>query len=524
MSDPWSPPWSEWADQLDPGGMRYTPWQNWGSDETYAYGQPFRGGLEYDPLPRGESFTPWSATGYAQIDADIAKFTQDWESLLPTKVGQAPNPGQIGNPSEPTWERVNSWNTDVLNAVQQVYRDTGVYVPPNVVKAIMKIESNGYFNEGQGAQSPAGARGLMQVTQSTMGQYDYDRLLTDPQYGIYAGTKELALRFQDAQRQLGGAADWGNAAVGYFSGHYVPIGTDDGYNTDFNYLNMFEDNMGWLTANPVGAGGTPAQPNTNQLKAIWGNFDAPITQEFGPDTAFAQSPQGRSMYGYTTEYTIGGVYGGHIGIDVGISARTPLYSPVSGTVICGGTGNGNGQDSCAAFTSTVGTARQGRFQVMLDNGDMLILGHMYDVAAQPGTRINAGDYVGESGSQNGDHVHVEYRKSAPGQTNSGYLAVDPALALSGIFTGVYGQGPQPGSELPAGVVATPNDWNTFMVNAASGLPITGEAAPDAGGFHDWLQNAMGGIFAGEGEGEPPNAWIFGYEAPPVDPPTGPPIG
>jgi murein DD-endopeptidase MepM/ murein hydrolase activator NlpD len=522
MSDPWSPPWRDWADQLDPGGLRYTPWQDYASDETYAYGSPFRGGMEYDPLPRGDTFTPYSATGYAQIDADLANWSQNWELTLPGKVGAAPNPGQVGNPTTPEWARVNEWNQEVLNAVQLVQETTGVYVPPNVAKAIMMIESQGVMPN---SPNPSGAVGLMQVTGSTMGQYDLARANRDPAYSIWAGVNELALRYQDAQRVMGGAAGWDNAAVGYFSGHYTPTGADDYYGTtDQLYMDRFNQYMGILTQFPSCGPGTPARTGTQQLNAIWGGFAAPTTQEFGPNTAFAQTPQGRAMYGYTSEYTIGGVYGGHIGIDVGVSARTPLYTPVSGTVICGGTGHGMGQDACAAFGSTVGTARQGRFQVMLDNGDMLILGHMYDVAVQPGQRVNAGDYVGESGNQNGDHVHIEYRKSAPGQTNSGYLAVDPALALQGIFTGTYGQGPQPGTELPAGVVAAPSNWNQFMINAASGLPITGDLAPDAGGFHDWLQNAMGNIFADEGEGEPPNAWIFGYEAPPLDPVTGPPIG
>lgn len=520
MSDPWSqsgPSWSKWAGQIDPQGLRYTPWQDYSSDQ-FSYNIPFRGGEEYDPAPRGDTYAPYSSMTQAQIGAGIDAYNAEYvPSWMQEGQQSGANSGQVGNPATPEWAKVNGWNDAISAAIQKVYTDTGVYVPPNVVKAIMKIESQGDPNAGP-------AYGLLQVTSGAMGQYDLARARADPAYGIWAGVNDLALRYNDSPGK-----SWDQAIVGFFSGHYVPIGSKDEFNTDYNYLKMFQDNMKVL--NGTGVGGQQAAPNTKTFNSIWGGYDAPASQGFGyedcvgeyVDTCYAKTSGG--LYNYGAVYTTNGQPMGHPGVDAAVVAGTPLYAPVDGTVICGGTGFGNGQDQCLAYTADKGSRQSGRFQLMLANGDMLILGHMQDISVQPGQVLKAGDYVGKSGGQKGDHVHVEYRQYAPNAANyegySGYLQVDPRLALAGMFTGTFGTAPTDASGRPLGSPATTADFPSFMRGVAQGMPIAGEAAPGAGGFHDYLRKGMQGIFPGDIEENPPAGWLWGYEAPPT---STPPIG
>src|SRR5215213_8145403 len=98
--------------------------------------------------------------------------------------------GTGGSCSAPTtgldasWDDVNRWDSAVDTAAQQVLQETGVQVPRNVVKSVMKIESG-----GNPAAGPA--YGLLQVTAGAIGSYDLNRAASDPGYGIYAGVKEL---------------------------------------------------------------------------------------------------------------------------------------------------------------------------------------------------------------------------------------------------------------------------------------------------------------------------------------------
>lgn len=483
ISRPESIPWTDWVDSLDE--IAPSPsWQDWSQPlVSYGYGSSPSLGISYDPLRYGGEYDPQSSvfSSYRQIAYELDKLS----SFDPNQEygTYSYNQGAVGNPTDPDWSNVNAWNNDVLAAVQQVYQETGVYVPPNVVKSIIKIESNGQFNFGQGGQSPAGARGLMQVTTMTMGNYDYDRLLTDAAYGIYAGTYELALRYQDAKR-INSAYDWPNVAVGYFSGHYEPTGARDEYSSDYQYLDAFHRHMNALIGAPP-SGGVAAAPGTDLFAAIWQGFDVPITQEYGW-TEFARNAG--SYYNYGAEYTVDGQPMGHPGVDVGTAFKTPLYTPVNGTVVCGGTFFSNGEDGCSAYTSSPMGAHGGRFQIKLDNGDMLILGHMFDVVVEPGQYIQAGTLVGYSGYENGDHVHVEYRKYAPGVTSTGYLMVNPIDALGGTFSGTYGQA---GSAGPA-ATGTAN-WSDFMRAAAEGMPLAGPAQAAASGsaWHTFLLKQMG---------------------------------
>src|SRR5690606_41919042 len=53
------------------------------------------------------------------------------------------------------------------------------------------------------------------------------------------------------------------------------------------------------------------------------------------------------------------------------------------------------------------------------------------INVQVGQRVQPGQFVGQSGTYNGGHVHVEVRKYTPGATSSGYTAVDPRSYFEG---------------------------------------------------------------------------------------------
>ncbi len=96
-------------------------------------------------------------------------------------------------------------------------------------------------------------------------------------------------------------------------------------------------------------------------------------------------------------------------------AGTALYSPVAGTVkIAGGvpfyTFYGNG------------TFGVGELLIETDNGDEVVLGHLGRIAVVPGQRVRVGEFVGLSGGDNGDHLHLEARSY---DARTGLRIVDP---------------------------------------------------------------------------------------------------
>jgi murein DD-endopeptidase MepM/ murein hydrolase activator NlpD len=148
------------------------------------------------------------------------------------------------------------------------------------------------------------------------------------------------------------------------------------------------------------------------LSAIWNNEDFPISQEFG-HTGF--SVQHFSWYAYGMDYGLDGYE--HPGIDIAMPAGTPLYSPVDGVVkVAGGvpyyTYYGNGQPGV------------GELLIETADGNEVILGHMGRITVQEGQRVEAGQFVGLSGGDNGDHLHLETREIQPWDSDS-YRIVDP---------------------------------------------------------------------------------------------------
>jgi murein DD-endopeptidase MepM/ murein hydrolase activator NlpD len=146
------------------------------------------------------------------------------------------------------------------------------------------------------------------------------------------------------------------------------------------------------------------------LGAIWRNQDFPITQEFG-HTDF--SVRHHRWYAYGAAFGLDGYE--HPGIDIGMPAGTWLYSPVDGVVkVAGGVPNytyyGNSQPGV------------GELMIETDDGDEVIFGHMGLITVEEGQRVEVGQFIGLSGGDNGDHLHLETREK---QWWGGYVIVDP---------------------------------------------------------------------------------------------------
>lgn len=441
---------------------------NWGAVATPVGGEACHPEIDV-------SDAAWENWGRVPPSDVVIRISLDGQNVvqLPEVVGQPA--GEIGAGSgqpcqtgaaglDPKWTEVTRWDAAIQSATQLVYQETGVQVPTNVVRSIVMIESGGDPNAGP-------AYGLMQVTAGAIGKYDLARTQSDPAYGIYAGSKELALRYLDSKK-----LPWENVIVGYFSGHYIPNGAKDDFNSDFQYQDRFKQLFTELEA--VAPGDRACTTTAaGGLSSIWGNMlfnggPPPTSQDFGP-TDFSRFVH-PEWYTYALEY--GFTEPGHTGLDVAIPAGTPLYAPMDSTVICAGTGNGNGEDSCAAFLSSYGGATSGRLQLKLPNGDMLILGHVNESLVRPGDQVKAGQEVGISGGMNGDHVHVEYR-TRDATTGSGWRLLNPHGPLDGVAITVT---PGPARTVTPMTQPTPTTEPTAPSASPEAIPdASPEASPDA---------------------------------------------
>jgi murein DD-endopeptidase MepM/ murein hydrolase activator NlpD len=317
-------------------------------------------------------------------------------------------------------------------------------VPANLLKAIMNNESSGEWDRDGSRYTWLGERGygimpFMGLTDPVLQKYGYS-------HDQVAGNKQLQINIaahliSDLAKENGG---FDNAIKVYFMGPAALQGNvSDGSRMSNDYYKEASDlwhqwdgqSAGMSGQNSYqqqyGQGGTTAPSGTTAFSSIWGGGEAPISFEFnaggGPD-----------LYGYGTQYGMNG--SGHTGVDVGVPLGTTLHAPMAGTVTCAGTGNGPGADGggCAAFNDVMGGGN-GRIEIQLDNGQVIILGHTSTSSVRPGQRVNAGDAVGTSGGMNGAHVHVEARVR-DSSTGSGWRIVDPRSVLGGNFSGTMGAG------------------------------------------------------------------------------------
>lgn len=116
------------------------------------------------------------------------------------------------------------------DAIQQAAAETGV--PAALIAAVMGLESGG----SPGAQSVAGAQGLMQVMPFWDGHFGYS--IYDPIGNIMTGAYIL----MDGYQRYG---DWATAV-----NSYLGFGAADAYGTTGEtYKNIVADNLNWLQAN-----------------------------------------------------------------------------------------------------------------------------------------------------------------------------------------------------------------------------------------------------------------------------------
>lgn len=158
------------------------------------------------------------------------------------------------------------------------------------------------------------------------------------------------------------------------------------------------------------------------------------------------------------------VTGGHNGIDFACEVGTPLFAPITGTVMMAGP-DPNGK----RFNGGYGT----HVRIKSSEGGVVILAHMSSIegAIHVGSRVNVGTLMGVSGNtgwSTGPHLHLEWRPN-------GVRAVDPeplltmeiALANGGILP----DDPAPVTTPPP-VVDQPIDLNReHVVTAQLGLKL-----------------------------------------------------
>lgn len=284
-------------------------------------------------------------------------------------------------------------------------------IDPDALAAILQVESP---TGDPKVTSYAGARGLGQVMPDTWNAMVQQGTLsaTDDPYSADGSIKAAAAYYAEQYRRFG---DYGLAAAAYNGGPGAIVNGrardygGDGYTTPKTYADLWEKNYQRIKATAPRSAGIPGT-----MASIWGNANAPVTQDLGAVTPGID----QGIYTYGAQY---GLPQGHTGLDIGVRRGTQLYAPMAGTVqIAGGSGVFRDED----YGDAGNVPGKGELRILLDDGTVLILGHTSAISVKVGQRINAGQAVALSGSASGDHLHLEVRvpdKSQPG----GYRIVDP---------------------------------------------------------------------------------------------------
>jgi murein DD-endopeptidase MepM/ murein hydrolase activator NlpD len=309
---------------------------------------------------------------------------------------------------------VAKWATQT----QEVFGDLGADIP-DAMLAIMTNESGGDPN----AYNPAGdAWGLFQNvglgSRDPNAQFAAAHTLAQQKLASIAQSyKANGLNPNARTRALDLALAWAGH-FDYGTGRANPTSTDIGSGqTAVELTTIFLRNYDAIKAGrsaPTGGG--------TGLAAVTGGKVFPIMQGFGRTDYSVQHP---STYAYGKSFGLAGDE--HPGIDWAAPMGTQVYTPVGGVVSVVGNDHGTGY----YYTNTMSGSdldHSGEFAITLDNGDIVILGHMASINAQVGQRLNAGTLIGLSGGSDGSHVHIEVRRKNP---NGGYTAVDPATYFGG---------------------------------------------------------------------------------------------
>jgi murein DD-endopeptidase MepM/ murein hydrolase activator NlpD len=329
--------------------------------------------------------------------------------------GTGQGSGGMGSPAGTEWAKVNQWDSLISSAIAKVQRETGIAVPGNVVKAVMKLESGG---ENVGCNQ-WGYCGLMQTgSGSWINNFDasYNRT---PEGNIYYGVQELANWYKGI-----GTSNWTDAAAAYFSGYnYDNPGVSDGYGTTVGqYRQIIESNLAALNAagGSSGGAGWSSGGGGRGIQALFGPA-ADSQNDFGVTS-------GNGLYGYGTSYGLNGSQ--HTGVDVMQPLGSPLYAPAGGTVVCVGCWRND------HFTGGVG-----RIEIEMPDGARVLYDHTNKSYVQVGQRLQGGELIGTSGGMYSPHTHIEVRIPDSRQS-SGYRMVDPVQYFGGYVGGGGGGGSQ----------------------------------------------------------------------------------
>jgi len=238
--------------------------------------------------------------------------------------------------------------------------------------------------------------------------------------------------------------------------------------------------------------GPPTPDDSGQRRrmitsAVWGGVPAPVNSEHGQNVK--QWNPSCSWYQYGKNYGLDGCQ--HPGMDVGIVFGTRLHAAVGGKVVFAG------PDRFYA---------PHHVNILTDAGEVHIYGHMssVDPAVRLNSRVRAGQFIGKSGTQNGDHLHFE-RRVPSNRCRSGYCALEVDSVL-------VGAAPPPADPFTAGdrieVVDPPLNLRdapglggAILAELGMGTALTLVSGPQDADGHRWYEvsreaGAVGGWVAG----------------------------
>lgn len=434
---------ASFIDQAQQGGGG----PSWGSMAGQGSGGPTWGGLATQG--NGPSFT-WgglSGQGHAGLDmswltalnnvrgqaaADQAAAKGNGGAGFSNGGGGTGGGGDFGQGGNATYTGLPADVAKWADQANQTFGDQGGWVPAAML-AIIQHESEGNPSAYNGA-SAGGAWGLFQ--QMGLGSYD-----PNTQFAAAKQLLQEKLKItNDAYAALGLNPDERTRARDLFlawAGQFDPKtagpngNRDEGNGQDAEaFLNGPRGIMPMYDNVVKGRQQASAPGGSTGMAGITPGVGGQIMQEFGP-TDYAQAHP--STYAYGNAYGLTGSQ--HPGVDWAVPMGTKVATPMGGTVSVVGNDHGTGY----YYTNTMSGSdpnRSGEFAITLDNGDILILGHMSQINVNVGDRLSAGALIGLSGGSDGAHVHVEYRKKLPG---GGYQIVDPRTML-GQPTGGGGAG------------------------------------------------------------------------------------
>jgi murein DD-endopeptidase MepM/ murein hydrolase activator NlpD len=316
---------------------------------------------------------------------------------------------------------------NVARWADQATQTFGDLLDPDIMLAIMTNESGG---DPKAYNKAGDAWGLFQ--QLHLGSNDPNvqfraaRALAEEKVaGINKAYAANGLNPDARTRALDFALAWAGH-FDYSTGRMNPGSVDNlvGGQTAQAFADIFLRNYDQIKAGRRAGAATGG--GSAGMAGITPGVGGTIMQEFGP-TAYAQAHP--STYAYGNSFGLAGSQ--HPGVDWAVPLGTKVATPLGGTVSVVGNDHGTGY----YYTNTMSGSdpnRSGEFAITLDNGDILILGHMSRINVNVGDRLGAGALIGLSGGSDGAHVHVEYRQR---QADGSYRIVDPRTMLGGGPTG-----------------------------------------------------------------------------------------